>query len=67
MTNCLGRTRSDNTSGRKGVKITKNGKFVAEITHNKERISLGIYNDINDAIRIREYAEELIRVLYYEN
>lgn len=64
MVNYLSKTRSDNTSGRKGVTISKSGKFIAKINFNGERISLGIYDNIDDAIKIREYAEELIRVLY---
>lgn len=46
-----------NKTGYKGVSI--DGKYYrAEITVNKKRIYLGIYKNIEDAIRVRQMAEE---------
>ncbi len=50
-------TYNSNTSGCKGVSCRKDGKFTANITVNKKRIYLGIYEQIWDAICARKSAE----------
>ena len=49
--------RSNNTSGVTGVKKYK-GKWVACIRVRNERIYLGIYNNFEDAVKVRKEAEE---------
>ncbi|MCL1791034.1 MAG: AP2 domain-containing protein [Peptococcaceae bacterium] len=49
----------NNKSGIKGVSWgRKSGKWDANITFKKKRYSLGSYDDINDAAKARELAEE---------
>lgn len=48
-----------NTSGYIGV-IKKRNKWLAQITYKKKRYSLGCYDDINDAIKARARAKELV-------
>ena len=48
----------DNTSGHKGVYWhKKHNKWEALITYNNKQIYLGLYDDIEDAIRVRQQAE----------
>jgi len=47
----------NNTSGVRGVYLHHNNKWVASITKNKKREWLGIYLDIEDAIKARKEAE----------
>lgn len=48
----------NNTSGYKGISLNKaTGRWIARIGINGKRISLGTYDDIKDAIKIREEAE----------
>ena len=50
---------SNNTSGCKGVGyVKKRNKWSAKITVRKKVISLGYYNDYNDAVKARKEAEE---------
>lgn len=52
-------TRSDNTSGRKGVHWRKErNKWSASITYNKKTYSLGCYEKFEDAVAAREAAEQ---------
>jgi hypothetical protein len=39
----------NNTSGAKGVRKLKNGKFSARIKHNQKEIFLGVHNSLEDA------------------
>lgn len=48
-----------NTSGYIGV-IKKRNKWQAQITYKKKKYSLGCYEDINDAIKARSRAKELV-------
>lgn len=51
--------KADNKSGAKGVSWYKNSsQWVANITVNRKRISLGYYDNIEDAIKARKQAEE---------
>lgn len=53
------KTRIDNTSGYKGVALHKmTGKWQVNISVNKKTIYLGLYENIEDAIRVRKEAEE---------
>lgn len=56
------RLRKDNTSGINGVSQTKN-KWVAVISVNKEKIHLGSYETIHNAVSSRWVAE----AIYYRN
>ena len=48
----------DNTSGHKGVYWhKKHNKWEARISYNNKQIYLGLYDDIEDAIRVRQQAE----------
>ena len=49
--------KANNTSGVTGVCKTKSGTFRAYITINKERIELGYYKTIGEAIQARREAE----------
>ena len=52
-------TRSDNTSGRKGVwRDKRTGNWVAEIYVNKKKINLGHFKRFEDAVKAREKGEE---------
>ena len=52
-------TRSDNTSGKKGVHWRKErNKWSASITYNKKTYSLGCYEKFEDAVAAREAAEK---------
>lgn len=51
------RLPKNNTSGYKGIQI-KNGKFKVYITVNNIVHRLGVFSDINEAIKIRKQAEE---------
>lgn len=52
-------TKSDNSSGCKGVSFYKNtGKWVASITVHRKRIALGYFTDKTDAIKARKQAED---------
>lgn len=56
--NCKNRTiRSDSKSGVNGVRF-QNGKWVARITHNGKRITLGSFEDLEQAKIARREAEE---------
>lgn len=49
----------NNTSGVKGVKWNKNRqKWQVQINHNKKRIHLGLYSDLEEAKQVRLQAEE---------
>lgn len=55
--NC--KTYSNNTSGRKGVSYNKKlHKYQVNIQYNKKNYYLGVFSDINDAIKVRKDAEE---------
>lgn len=43
-------TKINNTTGHKGINKIKNGKFRARITINNREISLGCFNNVEDAI-----------------
>lgn len=59
-TNCKNRNvRIDNTSGITGVDIhKKTGKYQVRININKKRKYLGLYDNLDDAIKIRKEAED---------
>lgn len=50
-------TYRNNTSGRKGVYVTKSGKFYAYIGVQGRAISLGTFENFEDAVKAREKAE----------
>lgn len=52
--------RSDNTTGHKGIYI-KGGRFAARIQYKGKRYYLGTFDKIEDAVSVREEAEEKIR------
>ena len=55
--NCRNRTkRADNKSGVTGVNF-QCGKWVARITHNKKKVNLGSFNNLEDAKAARLKAE----------
>ena len=59
---------ADNTTGYKGVYLIK-GKYVAKIVFQRKAYYLGNYDDINDAVKARREAEELLfeeTVAFYE-
>ena len=61
-----------NTSGYTGVYLDKrSGKWLAQISFQKKRYHLGLFKDINDAIRARKFAEERIHdpivIQYWDN
>lgn len=61
-----------NTSGYTGVYLDKrSGKWLAQISFQKKRYNLGLFKDINDAIRARKFAEERIHdpivIKYWDN
>jgi len=48
-----------NTSGYAGIKWNKRlDKWQAQITHNKKRIHLGVFDDLQEAIKARRIAED---------
>lgn len=50
--------KSNNTSGRSGVKLSANGeKWIAFIGHNGEHNYLGTYDTFEEAVAVREKAE----------
>jgi hypothetical protein len=50
--------RKNNTSGHKGVCwVSKHNKWMAYIKINTKFKNLGLYTDINEAIKVREQAE----------
>lgn len=52
------RKETKNTSGKTGVCLRKrDNKYRAYITVNKKQISLGLFNNIDDAIQVRKKAE----------
>lgn len=53
-------TRSDNTSGHRGVSFQK-GKWVAKICYKGIRYTLGRFDDLNEAIKARTAADQLLR------
>lgn len=48
------------TTGIKGISKTPSNKWLSQITLNYQKIYLGIFSDIEDAINIREEAERVI-------
>ena len=51
--------RIDNTSGTTGIsQLSRDGKWSAEIQFNNKKIRLGIFEDLEDAIKARKEAEE---------
>lgn len=59
------KTRTDNTSGRKGVCWDKTReKWIATITFNKHYYFLGRYEDFDEAVIARELAEQMIHQEY---
>ena len=53
------RLQSNNSSGHRGVSYNKQyGKWEAEISAYNSKVRLGYFDDINEAIHIREQAEE---------
>lgn len=56
--NMFNRYRNDNKSGVTGVYLHKNNKWIAKIYINGKDIYLGLYEDKNDAIKVRKQAED---------
>jgi len=52
--------RSDNTSGHTGVYKMKNGRYRTGIGFKGKRYSLGIYDTFAEAVKAREYAEDVL-------
>lgn len=62
------KTRTDNTSGRKGVYWDKSRqKWMASITYNKKTYYLGRFDDFEDAVKAREDAEKRIHKEFHYN
>lgn len=54
--------RKDSTTGHKGINyIAVSGKYVARINKGKERANLGYFNSIEEAVKVREKAIELLK------
>lgn len=52
------KTQINNTSGHKGVHLNKkSGKWVARIGLNSKRITIGTYDNFEDAVKARKDAE----------
>lgn len=58
--------RIDNTSGHTGVYVLKNGKYRVGIGFKKKRYYLGIYDTMEEAVRIRERAKEMMHKEFLE-
>ncbi|WP_313193700.1 HNH endonuclease [Shinella zoogloeoides] len=57
--NCRNRRRrSDNKSGFPGVKITRNGTYEATIGIDGEKVYLGTYSTLHEALNVRRFAEK---------
>lgn len=54
------KSRSDNTSGFRGVNLQKNGKYRASIGFKGRRFYLGTYDTMQEAVSVRMEAEEKI-------
>ncbi len=54
------KTRSDNTSGFRGVNRLKNGKYRVSIGFKGKRFHLGVYNTYEEAVSVRLAAEKQI-------
>ena len=52
--------RSDNTSGHTGVYKMKNGRYRTGIGFKGKRYSLGTYDTFAEAVKAREYAENVL-------
>lgn len=60
--------QSNNTSGTTGVWKTPNGKWRSEIMKNRKKYILGTFSNIEDAVRVRKIAEEILfKDFSYEN
>lgn len=58
LKNCQNRTiGKNNTTGYTGIGLTKNGKYIARICFNKKNINLGTFDNIEDAINVRNNAK----------
>ena len=51
--------RENNSSGVQGVRVLPSGKFCAYIMVNRKQLSLGSYDDLEDAISARKSAEKV--------
>ena len=51
--------RKNNSSGVQGVRVLPSGKFCAYIMVNRKQLSLGSYDDLEDAISARKSAEKV--------
>lgn len=54
------KSRSDNTSGFRGIYCLKNGRYRVGIGFKRERYYLGTYDSMEDAVRVRLEAEKRI-------
>ena len=52
--------KCNNTSGYTGVKKTKSGSYVAQISFNKKKIYLGTFKTLEEAVKVRHKAEQAI-------
>lgn len=52
--------KSNNTSGYTGVKKNKRGSYVAQISFNNQRIHLGTFKTLKEAVKARHKAEQII-------
>ena len=50
--------RKDNTSGHKGVHLNKKGKYEVYISYDGHRVHLGLFDNYDDAVKVREEAED---------
>ncbi len=55
-----------NKTGFRGLFLTKNGKYRAQITFQKKHYTLGYFNSFNDAVQARLQAEDELQVSYLE-
>lgn len=58
--------RIDNTSGHTGVYRLKNGRYRAAIGFKRGRFHLGTYDTFEEAVKVREYAEDILHVAFVE-
>ena len=57
--NLQNQKRENNKTGYTGVAVFPKGRFSAQITVNYKKIHLGLFNNVEDAYKVRKAAEEI--------